>query len=429
MNALILLLIVPLLSGGILFTLRRWPWATAVAGFLTALFLSRTVLLALGSISIMGRVLSLTPEIQHHLLLLYGSFAGLCLLLFFWPHHKAFVAPILLSFAPLAAALMIQPLSMSALFWLLTAVCFTIALQGQHPHRTIGAWRYLVVTLLATPFLLTAAWLLGHEQASLLLLASRLLAVACIMLLAGFPFHIWVMPAAEKEARLGTLFVLSWGQLAVTFFLLRWLQDYPALQTQEPFVQLLRISGTAVTLLAGLMVALGDPNGRPSSPQTLWGYLLLLDMGLGLFALTLPQELALHLAWIRCTSALCAFMGLQMWPPTAVSWRSAPFAAALFLYGCASLLGLPFTPGFNGRWAVFGLILPHTADSPWLVMGLSLALAAGVYAFVRFVYRLVTTPPDPQTVIHEPMWHQGLALLLLVPLIVLAFVPSFWFPG
>jgi len=306
-----------------------------------------------------------------------------------WPGESGFVAPSLVAVSPLAAMVMIRPFTPGALFLALAAVALAMAIPAGGSRGTGAAWRYLIMTLLALPFFLLAGWL-ANTPAVLPWGAARVLAVAAILVLGGFPFVMWVRPVALEGAVLLRPFLFGAAQLAVMAFLFNWLLARPAWQADPGFQSWLRWSGGITALLGGLLAATSrDGRELPAS-------LLLLDLGLGILTLLLPEtrgwETAVSQWTARSVSLLIIGVGGLLWGrrmyPAAPANRSERIGAVLWLYGCLSLLGLPLTLGFGGRWALLSA-LPGVSEGPGgvLLTGLLvLGLAGGLWGVGRVVW-------------------------------------------
>ncbi|MCB8946172.1 MAG: hypothetical protein H6658_20705 [Ardenticatenaceae bacterium] len=383
----VLLLIGPLLGGLLIVPLRRWQWVTAVSGLLitavlwlmlraiplqpTAIELS-TRLFAGDTYFLWEQPLLLTEAVQSLLLLLYAVSGGLFLLSGWWPSGHNFVPMALAVLSPLAAALMIRPFTLGAICLLIAIASLVLIIQSERAGTVRPALRFLLIGLLATCLFLLAGWMIGPDQTGLQATASRLLVVAFAMLMAGFPFYIWVIPAAKRTPLLARVFVLSLMPLVVTLFLFHLRQEHPWLLQDAQFALWLRWSGLLTVLVAGLSALTADP-------RRLLGALVLLDMGLALVGLAvgLGETAVITLHLTRAVSLLLAGIGLER------------DNRLLYAYGCASLLGLPLTPGFWGHW-------PLLSQAPDITFALLLlaGLAGGLLGWWYQLHRPSEVPPS-----------------------------------
>jgi formate hydrogenlyase subunit 3/multisubunit Na+/H+ antiporter MnhD subunit len=384
----VLLLIAPLLGSIVLLPLRRWRWAAAVAGtiitgvlwlMLTTVPLDptdielATRLFAGDTYMLWEQPLILTEAVQSLMLLVYILSGLLFLLSGIWPPGYNFVVVALAALSPLAAALMIRPFAFGAIFMFIAFAFLVLIIQSERAGTVRPALRYLLIGLLATCLFLIAGWMVGPEQTGLQASAARLLVVAFAMFMAGFPFYIWVIPVARRTPLLARIFILGIVPLIVTLFLFDLRQDHPWLAQDAQFMLWLRWSGLLTVLVAGLSALTTDPRRLLSS-------LLLLDIGMAILVLALGgRETAISLHLARMAGLLLAGIGLQ---------QDSRWSRLLFIYGCASLLGFPLTPGFFGRWPLFSQ-LPDVTFTLLLLAG----LGGGLLGLWHYLHQQLDSPP------------------------------------
>ena len=405
----VLLAVGPLMAAVVVWLLGRWRRVAAVVGTVLAWSLGLWLRLPVNageSVLVYGRSLTLTPGIQSLFLLLLTSFGGLFLLSLLWPQGRYFVAAGLAVLSPMALALLIRPLTLGALFWLMAAILLAVVIQSDEAGRTQGAWRYVFMTFLAVLLLLVGGWMAETAQSVLQETAGQLLGVAFMILLAGFPFHIWLQPVLTASKHLALILVLGLGQILLILFIYEWLAAYPWIQTMPRFRQFMQWGSGLTALTAGIL-ALTMPSLR-----RLLGSLLLLDMSVSLALLLVPVEVgwetAVLLPLLRSVSLLLIIVGWQnlLDIQSDADWRGLgrqrPMAALILGYGLLSLLGLPLAVGFPGRWAAIALIAREIDVSFWLPMGLLLAMGGGIYGVWRGLAPLLmrgeTAVTDPQPI-------------------------------
>jgi formate hydrogenlyase subunit 3/multisubunit Na+/H+ antiporter MnhD subunit len=249
------------------------------------------------------------------------------------------------------------------------------------------------------------------------------------MLLGGFPFSVWVT-AVTRQARLSALpLVLAIIQTGIVFFLFMFLNTAPVLGRGEPFRQLMQWSAAATTLLAALLLQ------RAADWREVIGHLVLLDMGLMLLTLAVPNPDTVQAAfWLlagRFFSLMLACIGLSLWQRQgatggfvvdANNGRLAPWPMGLLIYGCLSLLGLPLTPGFSGHWLV---LTRTTSGASWLAVVVFLALALAALALARRAWASLPwllSPTEPDSESRRMKWLVGAAVFVAL---LLTFFPSF----
>ncbi|TVP90570.1 MAG: NADH/ubiquinone/plastoquinone (complex I) [Thioalkalivibrio sp.] len=238
-----------------------------------------------------------------------------------------------------------------------------------------AAWRYLLATLLgSTIYLLGVALLYGRYAALDLALlaegvepdlvtavAAALMTLGLLLKAAIFPLHFW-LPAAHGRAPPAVSAVLSAVVIAAGYYLLVRLWF-------GPFAPLL---GTGVATLLGLLGA----------AAVLWGGLLALmqrhlkmliaystvsQFGYGLLVFPLVAAGAAHPAWagavmlvlahglakaalFLAAGAIILRHGIGRLEALGGDQRGAVVAWVAFAVASASLVGLPPTGGFVGKW-------------------------------------------------------------------------------
>lgn len=449
----VLLLAGPLVLAAILFFLRRWPQVTAVAGVAAALLLRLVVayaplaaettaappllarIFAGDTWIVVGRSLSLNEAIRTLFLLLLALLALLYLLSILWSQGSSFTPATMALMSPLAAALMVRPFIFGTIFLLVVAALLIWLIQNGRVGSTQAALRCLLMTALAVPLLLVAGWMLEAEAIAMSAAVTRLIAVSFVILLAGFPFHIWVAPTLAEASPLTAVVVFGLVHLVMLLFILNLLQQWPLIGQDPAFEQLLRWSGTLTVLLAALLAYNAATFG------TLLAYLLLADIGASLVLLALDGPAAaarlFSLLFLRIVSLILAGSGLSLIRErresgdfavaSGVAWQ-APLGVALYVYGGLSLAGLPLTPGFSGRWAVIARLAQETAVSPslaWLVVLLLLVSASATIGLMRCLRLLLAaaarqTPPVPA----QPAWRLGAGAVILLSGFLIALFPQ-----
>lgn len=212
------------------------------------------------------------------------------------------------------------------------------------------------------------------------------LLLATLLLLGGFPFHIWLRGLARWASPGALALALGPGQIVVVALLTGLLDVVPAVRAAPEFQMALRGCAVFAALLAALLLA------RERTPRGALGGALALDAGwLALTALT-PGAAGLTIALAalagRTLSLLLIALGWR-WPAGGRAARLGPLLSA---YGFLSLLGLPLTPGFAGRWAQATLL----GGGAWAAVGIA-ALAVAAWALWRAI-SMDMSPAEGETV-------------------------------
>lgn len=358
--------------------------------------------------------------------LLYGAATLLFLLAIFCPQEGEFVAAGLATLAPLTASLML-PVAPGVVALLLATTAVVIMVQANNHEATPAAMRYFLLTTLAFPFLLLAAWMLNSEQLVFTNVVWRLLAIGLALLLAGFPFHIWVRPLVSQAPTLALLFLFGLVQLVLLVFTFNLLQGDLLLENSDRFLTILRWSGVATAVVGSILA------WHPSDSRRLLGALLLLDLGSAVVAVSLGSEglrPALLLLAGRFISLLLILTALTLAQrplvadeePFATSHaHQIPWSSFLFAYGMLSLIGLPLTPGFAGRWALLSLAATHSLLP---VTVLLLALAGGTVGLFIYLRDRAASSPTAGPVVERSLFPRHLlGPLLLAAGFILALFP------
>lgn len=355
-----------------------WERATAVAGLVALVLLAWWFLPG-------------EPLVSPALSLLLGSLAALYLFALLWPQSRDLVPITLAATFLLGTALLVEELLWGGLLLLMGVLLLAAVGQVRGRGDAGASWRYLVLTLLALPFLLLAGWQAGLPGAALPLGGPPLLAGAAILLLGGFPASLWVRPLARRAAPLLWPFLFGGAHLAIVAFLFGWLAGQPAWAADAAWRAWLTWGGVAAALWGGLLAALSQDE------EELLPSLLLLDMGFALLLLLRVDgagwETAVAFYRSRIIGLLLIAVGWGVRESYSVfrkpySVFGEPFTdhgsrttdngqriTALLLrgYGALTLLGLPLTLGFAARWSLLsqlevipaGLLLLATLGGLW----------------------------------------------------------------
>ena len=437
----------PLVGAIVVLLLGRWPRAKTITGILVTVFLAAWIATlpldamitnpsSQGAVRfggstwlLVGRPLVLTEGLQDFLVLLFAGLGLLFLLSLPFPQGRTLIPAGLAALSPLAAALLVQLFAFGALLIIIAVTLLVMTYRPQLPEKTMGALRYLLFFLLALPLFLLTGWLFESAPATLLSpLMVAALAMAFAMVLAGFPFYIWVYPIVAEAPLLIPALIFGLGQMVVITFLFNLLQANPWLTENTQFLTWLRWSGAGTVMIATLLVL------TAGKWRFLLGHLLLLNMGMGVLTLTLPQQLAWDVAILthlsRFFSLLLAGSALSLLQrhtqndAIAASrglGKQIPLVVALLAYACFSLLGTPLTIGFPAQWAIITSLGQQA--SIWLPTLMVLALAVTVYGVLR-VLVILFQEGDSEQVVREPNWQRFILAIILLFAILFALFPQ-----
>jgi NADH:ubiquinone oxidoreductase subunit 2 (subunit N) len=432
------LLFTPLIAALVVRLLPRQPQLMAAVGALTAGVLwlwLRTVEPSGMAVLFWGQPMALTLENQALLLVLLAGLFILFSLAVIFPSGDWFVAGGLVGFAFLAGSLLALTFSVAIALVLLATGALALTVQSGQAGSVRGSFRYLLAVLLAVPLLLIVSWQLQAQPTEWLLPPGELAALAALLLLAGFPFHIWLLAVANEAEPLPLVLVVGWAPLVPLALLFQELAIYPNL-LDATFQQLIWLSGGLTLLVAGVL-ALTAVHLRRAI-----GNIVLLDMALTIICFILPAQVGWETA---VTLQMGRFGGLLLvaggwlllnrhqadWPLDrlpAGPGRHSPLSVALLGVGLFSLLGLPFTIGFSGHWRVLTAVaeLANGGIIPWWLPALALlGLGFGAAGVLRLLAALLakTGLGTNELVAHDPLWLQVVVGLVITAVLWLALFP------
>jgi formate hydrogenlyase subunit 3/multisubunit Na+/H+ antiporter MnhD subunit len=202
---------------------------------------------------------------------------------------------------------------------------------------------------------------------------------------------------------------------------------YPLIGQTDAFLVWLPWSAGLTVFLAGFLTLSGG------GWRLLLASLVLLDMGFGLLSLGLVPfggwETAVSQHGLRLVSLLLVVAGLALMSEgNRYSLSGNRYQGWLLLYGLLSLLGLPLTPGFSGRW----LLLVDLGRSELASLPLALLLVGGMglaaWGIVRQIRRLADgangADGAEETADNSDRRQRVAALVVLLLALVLATFPQ-----
>jgi formate hydrogenlyase subunit 3/multisubunit Na+/H+ antiporter MnhD subunit len=398
----ILLLVLPALAAVVTYLVRRWTGVAAllasgtaaVVAFLclrlpldrSAFILGREV--AFGRpVVVLGQTLQIDPAAQMWLAFVFAL--AMILYLFAWrvsPDRSFF--PFSLSILALyALVLLLQVFELSILIFGMTVALAVFIIQVGQPASIRGAQRYLVVSALAVPLLLAAAWLvdpaLPGTQATEL--ARRALIPAALgfgLLLAAFPFGTWMPAVAADAPPLVTAFIFTVGQAMALFLAFFFLLENAWFVEEAATPAVIQLAGLIMAVSGGLMAAVQRDFGR------VLGYAALGDMGILLMALTVGGSQNVTLTLLHAVSRSVAII-LMATSLAIVRHRVASdnFADLAGVARRLPLAGFPLTAGFPTHWAVYRAM--SSEEQIWMFVlvassaGIIIGMLRGLHAMLQ----------------------------------------------
>jgi formate hydrogenlyase subunit 3/multisubunit Na+/H+ antiporter MnhD subunit len=263
-----------------------------------------------------------------------------------------------------AFVVLLQTFSLAVLVFAISVTLAVFIIQGGRRSSIRGAQRYLLITLLSVPLLLTSTWLvdqalLSPENAAM---AGQALLPAMLgfgLLLAVFPFGTWMPALAADAPPIVTAFVFTAAQAMALYLVLVFLRDTPWMLTDATLSTVIQLAGLVMAAIGGLMAAVQRDLGR------LFGYAALSDLGYLLLTLVMAGSQSHVLALLHLTSRALAIIllagGLSIIRHRAATdefaglggiARRLPIATMGLVVGCLALGGFPLTAGFPTHWAL-----------------------------------------------------------------------------
>ena len=382
-----------------------------------------------------GQPMALTVANQSLLILLLAGLFILFGLAAAFPSGDWFVPGGLVGMAFLAGALLVRPFPVAIALALLATGAFALAIQSGRAGSVRGSFRYLLAALLAVSLLLIVNWQLEAQPTDWLLPPGQLAALAALLLLAGFPFHIWLQAVVNEAAPLPVVLVAGLAPIVPLALLFQLITIHPNL-LDATFRQLIWLSGSLTLLVAGVLTVTAVHLKRAI------GSILLLNMALTILCLTLPEQVgwqtAVTLQIGRFGSLLLVAGGWMLmqrhqadWPldklPTGLG-RQSPMSLTLLSLGLFSLLGLPFTLGFAGQWRLLTAVaeLANRGGIPWWLPAVALlSLGLGAAGTLRVLVALLKEGDDGvETAVTDPIWLKVMIGIVLAIALWLALFPQ-----
>ncbi len=425
----VILVAIPLVAAGIVLIIRR---LTLVASLLSAAAAAGLAWLVTvipqqagettlggwvsgGKQIILGRTLAVSPA-DREMLLALSIAATVFFLLALRLRPDGIFYPGLLALLGLAAAVLVnETFVLSVLLVEMCAGVVTVLLQGARFGSIRGSWRFFLFATLALPFLLIAGWHIDVQvanpgQTNLLDPAVLLLTLGFVIYLAAVPFHLWLSPVTQECHPLALIAALGFFPLIVLSVIAGAFEAYSWFADSQVPYQWFNFVGSA-TVGLGAILALGASRSRQLAGHSLMvetGALLLLVGARSQAGL----EVALAILLLRMAGLAVWGSGLVLSPRTHLQRY---LAQAAVLLGGMSLVGLPFTPGFPGRWMALGVIArsPDGLGRATLLLLGSVTGAVGVW---RITTRLLASraEPLPEGSPDRWSWLSTLALILVL---------------
>lgn len=307
--------------------------------------------------------------------------------------------------------------------------------------------KYMVLSAAASAFLLFGMALLYADAGSLsfamlgatlaeegartswLSMGIGMMVIAIAFKLSLVPFHLWTADVYEGAPAPATAFLATVSKIAVFALLMRLFMSAPV----TGLAGLHAVVGVIafLSMLVGNLMAL-----RQDNIKRLMGYSSIGHLGYLLTVVVASDDLALLttgvylITYVATTLAAFGVIALVSSPLRGsdvaslehyrgLFWRR-PYLAAVMTVAMLSLAGIPMTAGFIGKFYV--LATGVDAGLWWLVAGVVIGSAIGLYYYLRVMVMLYLQQPEEGEFDASSDWAQraGGVMVMLLALAVLA---------
>ncbi|MGO1460812.1 MAG: NADH-quinone oxidoreductase subunit NuoN [Marinobacter sp.] len=286
-----------------------------------------------------------------------------------------------------------------------------------HEDRSLEAGiKYLILSAAASAFLLFGMALLYSQTGELrigVLMANldqsadvwglagiAMMVVGLAFKLSVVPFHLWTPDVYEGGPGPATAFLATASKVAVFALLMRLMLSVPALQGD--WLRSVLTWLAMASMLVGNILALTQSNLK-----RILGYSSIAHFGYLLIVLVVADGLAAETGGVYLITyvlaTLAAFGVVILISSTAggedaaalhyyrgLFWRR-PYLTAVLTLAMLSLAGIPATVGFIGKFYLIALGVE--AERWWLVSGILLGSAIGLYYYLRVTITLFLAQP------------------------------------
>ncbi|MBI9050091.1 MAG: hypothetical protein JEZ00_11770 [Anaerolineaceae bacterium] len=305
MNAPIIWVFIPLLAGILIWFLREYQLIAKITSisissllFVLSLVLSIDSVIQVGTftfqiaseMNVLGRSLIILPVDLPLLTLLYGLSIFWFFGMLFQRISPHFPAVSLIIIGLMIAAISVEPFLYAALIIeMIVLVTIPLFIREGVPVGK-GLIRFLQFQTLAMPFVLYAGWtILGVEanRANVQMIQQTFIALGLgfALWLAVFPFYSWIpLLTAEAEPYVAGYFLLFYP-ITTIHLGMKFLNTYSWLRESAMLLDVIRGAGILLIISSGILSV------YQKDTRKLFGYLVLLENGFSLLAISLDTQL------------------------------------------------------------------------------------------------------------------------------------------
>ncbi|MBN2048008.1 MAG: hypothetical protein JW750_09210, partial [Anaerolineaceae bacterium] len=368
----------------------------------TPYFIRTTQFQIRSQIEVFGRLMILNNADRALLFLIYLMGAYWLFVGAVFDSIPPFSGIVLSVLALLTAAIAVEPFLYAALF-IEVVVLLCIPMLIRKPEKTGRSEVFFLVFMsLAVPFLLLAAWAAaGVEQNPAdELMSTRavvLLSVSFMLLLASFPFYVWVPKIAEQIRPARVFFLLSVLPMTIILLMLDFLNSFGWLRNASFMPQYLNLLGVVMIAMSGIWAMFQDDLGR------LFGYSVILENGFALLALGVGGQTGqtliailffvrmIHFGLLGSAMTMLHAHGVETtFEALTGKFKQFPAISLSILLSFFSIGALPLLAGFPARLAVMETVV-H-GENPLRVVWVMVGIGGFLFSGLRLLSRLVAGP-------------------------------------
>lgn len=342
-----------------------------------------------GTLDVFGITFNLQPLARDYLLTAFALSGVLAIATSFGETRRT-LGFLFWSWIAWMLALSVNDFVVGVFAWATGLAALVLAMEPRRIQRVGGAAYYLVLIILASALLL-----LGHrfvqlypltpDQTSLVDTALLFFTWGLGLLLAVFPFMIWLGPMADETPLPIIAMLLGLGQPIGLWLLYQLIGQYPRLLEQSNLLTILTYGGIGTVLVGGLLCLFERRAGRLMAFAALYALgFVLLDLSRGTLEGTAYSVIE---TFSRALSLSVMAASISVARTLPRRWFQA-LAILVFLLGALNLAGI--APGIvlATRW---NLLLELEATDIRLFFLIMLATIGVLIGMARFVLLWVET--------------------------------------